>query len=230
MATLRECFRRLEETGKLFSVGLRSPSQTAAPVRPMPVSPDVQDHGVPEKSVLVVDDSLIIQKTTSKALQRDGFDVTCAGNGVECLDTMEIRKFDFILLDINMPVMDGFETISRIREQENTSGLLRSRQLVVGFSANSDAGCKQKALALGKCPHANDATRKTRRIVCFDVLCLFVGMDAFVEKPLKVSKLKECFLQLEELVRQCSCEEHGLTDFKVDQVRPASLNSDRATT
>ncbi|CAM9258623.1 unnamed protein product, partial [Ectocarpus fasciculatus] len=119
---------------------------------------------------LVVDDSLLIQKTASRALRREGFAVTCVGNGAECLEALEVGQYDIVLLDINMPVMDGYETIKRLRRLEKDSGDSRVRQVVIGCSANSDAATREQATSL--------------------------GMDGFVEKPLNVSALQASFQQV----------------------------------
>lgn len=146
--------------------------------------------GVPR--VLLVDDSHMIQKASTRALERDGFHVTSAYNGVECLKLLKEARdtgqhFDVVLLDLQMPVLDGFETIKRIREEESLrdleSGLLDEneeeiafptsralcnngrRQYVIGLSANSDA-------------ESVDCVAEA-------------GMDNFIAKPLKVSSLRK---------------------------------------
>ena len=59
--------------------------------------------------MLVVENSQLIQKARTRALQREGFDVSCVGNGRECLEAMDSCSCDVILMDTNMLVMDGFE-------------------------------------------------------------------------------------------------------------------------
>lgn len=126
-------------------------SSNALPLRILRSSGLVEDEAPANSimTVLVVDDSIIIQKTTSRALQQEGFVVSCVGNGVECLEAISRRKYDVILLDINMPVMDGFETIIRIRKQEAERKTSELRQTVVGFTANSDVKTQQQAISFG---------------------------------------------------------------------------------
>jgi chemosensory pili system protein ChpA (sensor histidine kinase/response regulator) len=67
--------------------------------------------------VLIVDDSLTVRRITSRLLTREGFDVLTAKDGVNALDVLENETPDVILLDIEMPRMDGFEFMKTIKSQ-----------------------------------------------------------------------------------------------------------------
>ncbi len=67
------------------------------------------------KKVLVAEDSSVIQNLTKKILQMQSFEITSVKNGQQVLDLLEKEKFDIILMDINMPVMDGMECTRSIR-------------------------------------------------------------------------------------------------------------------
>lgn len=69
-------------------------------------------------NVLVVDDSLVTLKLTRLTLEKDGHNVDKALNGQIALDMLKQRIYDVVLIDLNMPVMDGFETIRLFREYE----------------------------------------------------------------------------------------------------------------
>ena len=75
--------------------------------RPSIVIPVAARSGTP--LVMIVDDSLTVRKVTSRLLQREGFDVVTAKDGVDALQVLEEQTPDIILLDIEMPRMDGFE-------------------------------------------------------------------------------------------------------------------------
>ena len=67
------------------------------------------------KSVLIAEDSSVIQNLTKKILEFQHFKISSAKNGEQVLQALEKNHFDVILLDINMPVMDGMECARRVR-------------------------------------------------------------------------------------------------------------------
>ncbi len=74
--------------------------------------------GAHNKKIMVVDDSITVRKVTTSILERNGMDVISAKNGIEAIALLETHLPDVILLDIEMPKMDGFEVASYIRKQE----------------------------------------------------------------------------------------------------------------
>jgi CheY-like chemotaxis protein len=66
--------------------------------------------------ILVVDDNSVAQTIASHALRRQSYDVRCAGDGLEAVDAASKSQFDVILMDLQMPGWDGFETAQRIRQ------------------------------------------------------------------------------------------------------------------
>jgi CheY-like chemotaxis protein len=67
------------------------------------------------KSVLIAEDSSVIQNLARKILEFQHYEITAVKNGEQVLHLLEKENFDIILLDINMPVLDGMETARRIR-------------------------------------------------------------------------------------------------------------------
>lgn len=67
------------------------------------------------KKVLVAEDSSVIQNLTRKILQIQNYEITAVKNGKQVLDKLEKDKYDVILMDINMPVMDGMDCAAAIR-------------------------------------------------------------------------------------------------------------------
>ncbi len=69
--------------------------------------------------ILVVEDDIKLRGLFSRVLTKNGYAVTCASNGKEAIDHMDIEYFDLIITDIMMPVMDGYEMVKQIRESGN---------------------------------------------------------------------------------------------------------------
>jgi CheY-like chemotaxis protein len=67
------------------------------------------------KKVLIAEDSSVIQNLTKKILQFQNFEISSVKNGEQVLQTLDKESVDIILLDINMPVMDGMECARRVR-------------------------------------------------------------------------------------------------------------------
>jgi chemosensory pili system protein ChpA (sensor histidine kinase/response regulator) len=85
----------------------------AQPQEPAAQAPAVEQRRVP--LVMVVDDSLTMRKVTSRVLERHNFEVSAARDGVEALEKLEERVPDLMLLDIEMPRMDGYELATAMK-------------------------------------------------------------------------------------------------------------------
>ncbi|MBC7391510.1 MAG: response regulator [Opitutaceae bacterium] len=69
-----------------------------------------------QKKVLIAEDSSVIQNLTKKILQFQNFEIQSVKNGKELLESVEKETFDVILLDINMPIMNGIEAVTELRK------------------------------------------------------------------------------------------------------------------
>ena len=87
---------------------------SSAPAMLAPENEPVLDH----LSVLLVEDNMVNRTLALEMLQRLGCDAMHAGNGVEALDALEKQEFDVVLMDCQMPVMDGFIATRKLRERE----------------------------------------------------------------------------------------------------------------
>ena len=72
--------------------------------------------------ILLADDSVVHQKVTAALLQKQGHEVTITSNGKEAVDALESQNFDIVLMDVEMPVMNGLEATTAIRQRESWQG------------------------------------------------------------------------------------------------------------
>ena len=115
------------------------------------------------KKILVIDDEPMVIRMATDGLTARGFTVVSAPNGYEGLIAARGEKSDLILLDIEMPVMDGLEATRLIREYEQHSGKPPVR--IIGITA-----------------HALASDRKR---------CLAAGMDDYISKPFDCDTLRQ---------------------------------------
>lgn len=112
--------------------------------------------------VLIVEDNPVNQQVAVALLGRAGYRADAAGNGEEALKLLESIPYDLVLMDIQMPVMDGFETTRRIRAREQAEE--RDRIPVVAMTAHALSGYREK--------------------------CIEAGMDDYVSKPIAPKELE----------------------------------------
>ena len=86
------------------------------------------------KKVLVAEDSSVIQNLTKKILQMQSYQISSVKNGKQVLDVLQKENFDIILMDINMPVMDGMECSRNIRALEDPE---KSKIPIVAITGNA---------------------------------------------------------------------------------------------
>jgi CheY-like chemotaxis protein/signal transduction histidine kinase len=181
----------------------------------IPNSPTIliKDLNPAHGRVLVVEDSVLIQRTTSRALTKEGYVVDIARNGLECLEMVKQHDYGFILMDIQMPVMDGIEATKRLRERDEQQEVLQETQPQDKQQRQSpwldDQGSVEyeeepertkgirlrpllstpnhRQIIIGISANSDPATTKA---------ALAAGMDAFLSKPLSMKLLKETFLRL----------------------------------
>ena len=70
------------------------------------------------KKVLIVDDSLTVRLYHRQILQKEGYSIDEAENGMEALEKAQLKNYDLYIVDINMPVLDGYSFVKRLRSGE----------------------------------------------------------------------------------------------------------------
>lgn len=111
-------------------------------------------------NILLAEDSLVNQKVAIGLLQRQGHRIHIANNGREAVQAAKHEEFDVVLMDVQMPEMDGFEATRTIRARERAT---REHLPIIAMTA-----------------HAMKSDRDA---------CLDAGMDGYVSKPIRVSEL-----------------------------------------
>lgn len=94
------------------------------------------------KRILIVEDERPLSHALELKLQHEGFEVTVATNGQECVDLIEKKEFDVVLLDLMMPIMNGFQVLEILGRKPN-------RPAVFVLSNLSQHEDEERALSLG---------------------------------------------------------------------------------
>lgn len=111
-------------------------------------------------SILVVEDNFVNRKVCEKIIGRHHCRLDFAENGAEAISMTARNAYDLVLMDLQMPVLDGFEATLAIRKQDREQG---RRTPIVALTAHAMVGDREK--------------------------CLAVGMDDYLTKPVKPQEL-----------------------------------------
>ncbi len=96
--------------------------------------------------ILLAEDNLINQRVATAILEKRGHQVTVASNGLEALRLLEGERFDAVLMDIEMPIMDGLAATKRIREMESLAG---GHMPIIALTAHAMSGDRERFLVHG---------------------------------------------------------------------------------
>jgi two-component system sensor histidine kinase/response regulator len=110
--------------------------------------------------ILLTEDNLVNQKLAQRLLEKRGYDVIIAGDGQAALNELAKSSFDVVLMDVQMPNMDGFEATAAIREREKSTG---GHVPIIAMTAHALKGDQER--------------------------CIAAGMDAYVSKPIRTTEL-----------------------------------------
>jgi CheY-like chemotaxis protein len=133
-----------EGKGSTFTLTFIAQESVATPSR-APEAPRLAHGSLRGVKVLLTDDNVINRQVIKLFLAPHGCEITEAADGKEALDRLSSRTFDIVLLDVHMPVMDGKETIRRIR----ASSEAWSTVPVIALTADAMSGDRERYLALG---------------------------------------------------------------------------------
>jgi signal transduction histidine kinase/DNA-binding response OmpR family regulator len=151
------------KTSILYNALITLFSEKETAVSPQDKKP-LFDHAMGEQfplRILLAEDNSVNQKVALRMLERLGYRADVAGNGLEVIEAVEQRPYDVILMDIQMPEMDGLKATIHIREQ-----LLNGQQpFIIAMTANALAGDREEYISK--------------------------GMDDYISKPVRVNELVE---------------------------------------
>jgi CheY-like chemotaxis protein len=114
--------------------------------------------------VLVAEDNAVNQRLVVRLLEKRGHRIEVAANGREALAALRKASFDLVLMDVQMPEMDGFEATAAVRAREKSEGA-QTHQPIIALTAHAMKGDREK--------------------------CLVAGMDGYLTKPIRVEELDE---------------------------------------
>jgi two-component system sensor histidine kinase/response regulator len=147
------------------------------PVKPAPVpvaAPAMPADPPLALRVLLAEDNAVNRKLAVRILEKHGHRVTVAVNGREAMEALVRDQFDAILMDVQMPEMDGFEATAAIRRSERGSG----RHIpIVAMTAHAMKGDREQ--------------------------CLQSGMDAYLSKPIRGQELLDILESVTSSVNAC---------------------------
>jgi CheY-like chemotaxis protein len=157
---------RMRELVSVLSVVLSRPADT---LQSRTVSAQEKLAAGPKPirgQVMVVEDNIVNQKVAQRFLQRFGCEVAIANEGGEAIELFKSGHFDLILMDCQMPGMDGYVATQRIRSLESkAAGAQQPRRIpIVALTANAMQGQMER--------------------------CMAAGMDDFLSKPIEVDRLR----------------------------------------
>ena len=134
---------------------LRTPSEASASVGPRSAEQS--------KRVLLVEDNTVNQRVAHAMLQRLGYEVDLAEDGERALEALRVHRYQVVLMDCQMPVMDGYEATRRLRDE--AEGALDPAVPVIAMTAHAMNGDRER--------------------------CLAAGMDDYMSKPVSLDAMRD---------------------------------------
>ncbi len=152
-----------------FEISLPAKPSTGPVTQEVSRAVDVSEKPLSGQTILVVDDNQVNQLVAKATLSRFGAQVESASDGQSAVLAALRRDFDLILMDCQMPVMDGYQATQKIRYYEETTG---EHRLIIAMTANAMTGDRER--------------------------CLDAGMDSYISKPIRPADLLRAIQECED--------------------------------
>jgi CheY-like chemotaxis protein len=120
--------------------------------------------------ILMAEDNLINIRLTKLVLEKTGHKVDVAENGIEAINKLKANEYDLVLMDIEMPVMDGIEATRRIRAGE--AGKEKKDITIIALTAHAINEIKSQAMN--------------------------TGMDGYITKPIEITRLSQTIIEIQD--------------------------------
>ena len=180
------------KSSDLRSAFLAAVDMSSAESNGHPLTKSIATGARKKLRVLLVEDNVINQKLALALLKQAGHSVTVAGDGAVAVEKFESESFDLVLMDVQMPVMDGFEATRRIRKLETQRTPEQRKQSAFPIPI------------IALTAHASSADREK---------CLAVGMDEYISKPVRAKALHLLIEQQTKETHPEPAESKGLVDW-----------------
>lgn len=160
-------------------------STLQTPTNQTPVSHPTSDQDAGQTEgrslrILIAEDNAINQLLAVRTLEKAGYSVRVANNGEEAVAAFGTEKFDLVLMDVQMPVMDGFQATARIRELERGT---ENPLPIVAMTAHALKGDRERCLAAGMNEYVAKPLRRSELYAAIDTAMSHVTNHVAPERP-----------------------------------------------